>query len=657
MEAGSGERLGRYVLTRRLGAGGMAEVFEAVDELLRRRVAVKVVRGPLSESGEFTTRFLREARLAAQLRHPNVVPIYDVGVDRGVLFVVMPVLGGGTLSDRVLPGVADVTALDWLSSLASALDYAHGKGVIHRDVKPQNVLFDDEGGLQLSDFGLARSLEETTQLTQTGAVLGTPVYMSPEQINGSGVGPGSDQYALAILAFRLLTGRLPIEKVPAPVIFQRTLFEPLPPPSTFRPGLPAGVDDAIERALAKRPADRFPSCTAFVERLAAALAPSAGLGPRDVPTTLLSRDRRPTLPPTVAVAPPSRPYATPRSAVTPRPPERPPPAPSAPPSAERQSPLPLPGVSRTVWSASSTGASTRSFPWPVVVIGFGLALALALAVGVALARRSGAGALRNGTATPPPTAPAALPQTAPPTPLPAIFAPDPSPAATETPTPPPLDDVVVVEVVPSPTFVPWTLPAPPRPQVLTARASAPTPVPTLTAAPFPTARPYPTWPPTATVTPWPTVTPSNTPTPTSPAPTPSATPRPTAPPAPADPLASVPRRRHAASLHLETAVLRVERSAYVIALEFSEDLDSEEKVGYFATLRVTTRGGSPLLLSADGLSILACEGLSGKEVTCEIRRSLTRFDEDEEELTEDDQLEVRGVVGGFAFSGTMSVED
>ncbi len=123
MEAGSGERLGRYVLTRRLGAGGMAEVFEAVDELLRRRVAVKVVRGPLAESGEFTTRFLREARLAAQLRHPNVVPIYDVGVDRGVLFVVMPVLEGGTLSDRVQAGVADATSLGWLAELASALDY------------------------------------------------------------------------------------------------------------------------------------------------------------------------------------------------------------------------------------------------------------------------------------------------------------------------------------------------------------------------------------------------------------------------------------------------------------------------------------------------------------------------------------------------------
>ena len=638
MEAGSGERLGRYVLTRRLGAGGMAEVFEAVDELLRRRVAVKVVRGPLSEAREFHTRFLREARLAAQLRHPNVVPIYDVGVDRGVLFVVMPVLGGGTLSDRVLPGVADVTALDWLSSLASALDYAHGKGVIHRDVKPQNVLFDDEGGLQLSDFGLARSLEETTQLTQTGAVLGTPVYMSPEQINGSGVGPGSDQYALGILAFRLLTGRLPIEKVPAAVIFQRTLFEPLPPPSTFRPGLPAGVDDAIERALSKRPADRFPSCTAFVQSLATALAPSAGRGPRDVPTTRLTRDRRPTLPPPVAVTPPS-------------------PAPPAPPSADRQSPIPLPGVSRTVWSTpSSTGASARPVPWPVVVIGFGLALALALAVGVALARRSGAGALRNVEATPPPTAPDAVPSTAPPTSLSSIFAPDPSPAAAETPTPPRLEDVLVVEVVPSPTFVPWTLPAPPRPQVST-RAFAPPPLPTLAAAPFPTARPYPTWPPTATVTPWPTVTPSSTPTPTRPAAAPTATPRPTAPPAPADPLASVPRRRHAASLHLESAVLHVSRSAYVISLEFSEDLDSEEKVGYFAALRVTTRGGSPLLLSADGLSILACEGLSGKEVTCEIQRSLTRFDEDGEELTEDDRLEVRGVVGGFAFSGTMPVDD
>lgn len=658
MEAGSGERLGRYVLTRRLGAGGMAEVFEAVDELLRRRVAVKVVRGPLAESGEFTTRFLREARLAAQLRHPNVVPIYDVGVDRGVLFVVMPVLEGGTLSERAQAGLDDATSLGWLAALASALDYAHGHGVVHRDVKPQNVLFDDAGALQLSDFGLARSLEETTQLTQTGAVLGTPVYMSPEQVSGSVVGPATDQYALGVLTFRLLTGRLPIEQASAPVVLQKTLFERLPPPSAFRPGLPPAVDAAVARALAKRPGERFPSCSAFVEALARALSLSTGASPGDVPTTLLSHAGRPTLPPTVVATPPPRSSAVSRGATPRPPPARVPPAPEG---AERRSPLPLPGASRTLWSdPSSTRAAPPSVPLPVVLIGLGLAVALALSVGISLARRGGSRASRPAQPVPSPPAPTAAPALVAALPPPAATTASPAPE----PTPPPLEDVTVVEVYPSPTAIAWAIPSmarrpaapaplpPAHPPVLTATlspATSPPPSPTHGAYLFPT--------PVGGAASWPTATPTTPappPAPTRPPAPPSATPVPTTPP---DPLASVPVRKRGPRFALEKAVVRVERSAYVIALDFSDDLDSPETVGTFATLRVTTRGNEPLLLHPQPLTILPCKGLSGDEVLCEVDKALTRFGAEDEELTEDDTVEVRAVVGGFLLSERLPVED
>lgn len=289
MEPVSGQKLGRYTLTRRLGAGGMAEVWAATDELLQRQVAVKIVRGALAESPEFSSRFLREARLAAQLQHAGVVAVFDVGLERDALFVVMPVLSGGSLSDRLTGPVDDATALAWLGTLAGALDYAHGKGIVHRDVKPLNVLFDEEGSPHLADFGLAKGLDEATQLTQTGMILGTPLYMSPEQAMGTPAGPAADQYSLGIVAYRLLAGRLPFEKEPTPVLLRRTAFEEMPPPSQFRANLPPPVDTVFARVLAKSPQARFASCAAFVDALARALngrtgARAAASGPSGTTT-------------------------------------------------------------------------------------------------------------------------------------------------------------------------------------------------------------------------------------------------------------------------------------------------------------------------------------------------------------------------------------
>ena len=329
MEPVSGQKLGRYTLSRRLGAGGMAEVWEATDDLLKRRVAVKIVRGALAESPEFSSRFLREARLAAQLQHAGIVAIFDVGLERDALFVVMPVLSGGSLSDRLVRPVDDATAIAWLKALAGALDYAHGKGIVHRDVKPLNVLFDEGDAPHLSDFGLAKGLDEATHLTQTGMILGTPLYMSPEQAMGTTAGPAADQYSLGIVAYRILAGRLPYEKEPTPVLLRRTAFEEMPPPSQFRRGLPPAVDTVFSQVLAKTPEGRFASCTAFVEALARALHVRRGAF-----TTRIEPDETKPEPvhlmPAAGSGPPMRPAAERRTP----PPLPPPPTPTPTPGAK-----------------------------------------------------------------------------------------------------------------------------------------------------------------------------------------------------------------------------------------------------------------------------------------------------------------------------------
>ena len=198
---GIGALLGRYRLEERIGAGGMAEVWRALDLGLERRVALKVMSpDTVAADATFVPRFLREAKLSAKLEHPHVLPIYDFGQVDDLLFLVMPLLAGGTLRDRARSGVSPLLAMEWLKSLAGALDYAHGEGVVHRDVKPANVLFDKTNRLFLADFGLAREAGSAS-LTVAGTVLGTPVYMSPEQVRGEAASPRSDQYALATVLF------------------------------------------------------------------------------------------------------------------------------------------------------------------------------------------------------------------------------------------------------------------------------------------------------------------------------------------------------------------------------------------------------------------------------------------------------------------------
>jgi serine/threonine-protein kinase len=323
MPLAEGTRLGNCRLVRKLGEGGMAEVWEAIDLSLERRIAVKVVKETISSLPEFDARFRREAKTAAQLEHPNVLPIYGFGVEDGVAYIEMPYLSGGTLGSRLDAGPppSPETVCDWVEALASALDAAHARGIIHRDIKAVNVLFDQSGRIVLGDFGLAKNVADRSGLTATGTLMGTPMYLSPEQARGQSLTPASDQFSLGVLAYRMLAGQLPWGPNAAPaVVMMRIVAQAPPPPSTIRPGLPPAVDAVFERVLAKEPAGRYESCGAFAEALRAALAPPPARAAADAPTVVASQ------PVFVAAPVPAPAPAPPRP--RPRPPAPAPPAPT-----------------------------------------------------------------------------------------------------------------------------------------------------------------------------------------------------------------------------------------------------------------------------------------------------------------------------------------
>lgn len=267
-----GTAVGRYQLETLLGVGGMAEVYRGVDTELGRTVAVKVVLPAIAAQREFRERFSREARLVAALTHPNIAPIYDVGEHQGLPFLVMPFFAGGSLAAR-LEGKPLAAALirRWLGDLARALDAAHAAGVLHRDVKPSNVLIDAHGQALLADFGVALAANAQTRLTTTGAVVGTPGYMAPELAMGEPATPASDRYSLAVLAYELVTGRVPFSGESAIAVLHQHATRPVPPLAERLPRATEDLDRVLRQALAKRPEERPATALAFADALDAAL--------------------------------------------------------------------------------------------------------------------------------------------------------------------------------------------------------------------------------------------------------------------------------------------------------------------------------------------------------------------------------------------------
>jgi serine/threonine protein kinase len=287
----------RYRIVRHLANGGMAAVWEAHDELLDRSVAVKVLASHLSEDDRARRRFEREARAAAGLSsHPNVVTIYDVSEHDDRAFMVMELMRGGSVADR-LRANAEIprdTVLDWLHEAAAALDAAHDANVVHRDIKPANLLLDERGRLAIADFGIARIAQED-QLTQTGQVLGTASYISPEQAMGEPADAASDRYSLAVVAYELLTGSRPFQGEHFAAQARAHVEDEPEAPSTRRPGLPGAVDAVLLRGLAKDPGQRWATAAQLVNRLEDAL--------EDAPATEPTRRIPPPAPP---AAPPPR---------------------------------------------------------------------------------------------------------------------------------------------------------------------------------------------------------------------------------------------------------------------------------------------------------------------------------------------------------------
>ncbi len=264
--------LGPYRIDAELGRGGMATVFKAFQPSLARIVAIKVLPDFFADDADFKERFQQEAIAVAGLRHPSIPVVHDYGESDGTTYIVSEYVGGGTLTDRLGKALPVEDTVEMLRPVASALDYAHSKGVLHRDVKPSNILIDADGMPMLADFGLAKILgADSSRLTKTGTIVGTPEYMSPEQCGGESLTPASDIYALGVVAYEMLTGRPPfIGPTPVAVLVAQ-VKDPLPSPRSLNPDLTEGVERVLVRALAKNPTERYGTCGEFIAALSVAI--------------------------------------------------------------------------------------------------------------------------------------------------------------------------------------------------------------------------------------------------------------------------------------------------------------------------------------------------------------------------------------------------
>jgi serine/threonine protein kinase len=267
------EIAGRYVIERRLGAGGMSTVFMANDTVLERPVAVKLLAEHLADDEAFVYRFRREALSAARLQHPNIVQVFDSGQDQssGRHYIVMEYVDGPSAADMLRErkelDIDETVRL--VRDACHGLDYAHRAGVVHRDVKPGNLLFAEEMGItKLADFGIAKAAEQT-RITQVGSVLGTAAYLSPEQARGEEAGPASDIYSLAVCAYQFITGRLPHEYASLTELALKQQQDPVAPVTDYRPDVPSELDEAVRLALERDPAARYSSALEMAEAIEA----------------------------------------------------------------------------------------------------------------------------------------------------------------------------------------------------------------------------------------------------------------------------------------------------------------------------------------------------------------------------------------------------
>jgi serine/threonine protein kinase len=278
-----GRSIGQYRIVEQLGIGGMATVYKAYQPAMDRYVAIKVPPDYLARDPSFRARFLREAKTLAHLEHPHILPVYDAGEDDGLPYFVMRCIEGGTLREMIASGPLPLNqALRIVEEVAEALGYAHRQGVTHRDVKSANVLVDQNGVALLTDFGIAKVLEESNQLTGTGVALGTPYYMAPEQVQGKPVDGRTDIYSLGVMLYELVTGRRPFVAETPLAVAMMHVNDPLPLPRLVNPAVPEAVERIILRAMAKDPADRFQTADEFASALRALLNESTN--PPDLTT-------------------------------------------------------------------------------------------------------------------------------------------------------------------------------------------------------------------------------------------------------------------------------------------------------------------------------------------------------------------------------------
>ena len=385
MSAGAEKTIaGRYELGERLGLGGMSTVQVAFDTRLERYVAVKLLAEHLADDAQFVTRFRREAMAAARLVHPNIVQVYDFGLDEpsGRHYIVMERIvgpsGAQVLRDRGHLPIDE--AVDWIAQSCRGLEYAHRNGLVHRDVKPGNLLLSEaDGTIKLADFGIAKTASDESSITQVGSVLGTAAYLAPEQAAGEEAGPAADLYGLGVVAYQLLSGRLPYEAASLTELALKQQREVPPPLHHVDPSIPPALAVAVERALALTPGERYASAD---DMRAAVVDGARGIGP-DADATRVVRGQDATSATTVLAGEPGTgPMVVPRAPRAPRHPApmprrrrrvrpayaEPPPAaaaaswsrPQAPPQARRASAAPSPSCcSSCCWPARAPRPTSR----------------------------------------------------------------------------------------------------------------------------------------------------------------------------------------------------------------------------------------------------------------------------------------------------------